>query len=117
MQEIVYKKVSKSNSLPRCAPFTHGHSCVKIRLQPAPLCLSLIHICMVVFSILFGFGSCFFWPPVQNVISALTDLIATSGKFGLFLYGFLERFLIPTGLHHLIYTPVSYTHLLLYKGR
>ena len=56
--------------------------------------------CMVVFSILFGFGSCFFWPPVQNVISALTDLIATSGNFGLFLYGFLERFLIPTGLHH-----------------
>ena len=44
--------------------------------------------CMVVFSILFGFGSCFFWPPVQNVISALTDLIATSGNFGLFLYGF-----------------------------
>ena len=43
--------------------------------------------CMVVFSILFGFGSCFFWPPVQNVISALTDLIATSGNFGLFLYG------------------------------
>ena len=37
--------------------------------------------CMVVFSILFGFGSCFFWPPVQNVISALTDLIATSGNF------------------------------------
>ena len=56
--------------------------------------------CMVVFSILFGFGSCFFWPPVQNVISALTDLIATSGNFGLFLYGFLERFLIPTGLRH-----------------
>ncbi len=24
---------------------------------------------MVVFSILFGFGSCFFLPPVQNVIS------------------------------------------------
>ena len=38
MQEVVYKKVSKSNSLPRCAPFTHGHSCVKIRLQPAQLC-------------------------------------------------------------------------------
>ena len=38
MQEVVYKKVTKSNSLPRCAPFTPGHSCVKIRLQPAPLC-------------------------------------------------------------------------------
>lgn len=67
--------------------------------------------CMVVFSILFGFGSCFFWPPVQNVISALTDLIATSGNFGLFLYGFLERFLIPTGLHHLIYIPFQFSAL------
>lgn len=67
--------------------------------------------CMVVFSILFGFGSCFFWPPVQNVISALTDLIATSGNFGLFLYGFLERFLIPTGLHHLIYMPFQFSSL------
>ena len=67
--------------------------------------------CMVVFSILFGFGSCFFWPPVQNVISALTDLIATSGNFGLFLYGFLERLLIPTGLHHLIYMPFQFSSL------
>ena len=62
-------------------------------------------------STVFGFGSCFFWPPVQNVISALTDLIATSGNFGLFLYGFLERFLIPTGLHHLIYTPFQFSAL------
>ena len=38
MQEVVYKKVSKSNSPLRFVPFTHGHSCVKIRLQPAPLC-------------------------------------------------------------------------------
>ena len=36
MQEVVYKKESKSNSLPCAVPFTHGHSCVKIRLQPAP---------------------------------------------------------------------------------
>ena len=38
MQEVVYKKVSKSNSPLRFVPFTHGRSCVKIRLQPAPLC-------------------------------------------------------------------------------
>ena len=35
----------------------------------------------------------------------------TSGNFGLFLYGFLERFLIPTGLHHLIYTPFQFSAL------
>ena len=67
--------------------------------------------CMVVFSILFGFGSCFFWPPVQSAITALTNFIAASGNFGLFLYGFLERFLIPTGLHHLIYTPFQFSAL------
>ena len=38
MQEVVYKKVSKSNSPPRFVPFTHERSCVKIRLQPASLC-------------------------------------------------------------------------------
>lgn len=67
--------------------------------------------CMVAVSILFGFASCFFWPPVQSAISALTNLIATTGNFGLFLYGFLERFLIPTGLHHLIYTPFQFSAL------
>lgn len=67
--------------------------------------------CMVGLSILFGFGSCFFWPPVQRAIAALTGLIANSGSFGLFLYGFLERFLIPTGLHHFIYTPFQFSAL------
>ena len=67
--------------------------------------------CMVGFSILFGFSACFFWPPVQRGITALTDFIAASGSLGLFLYGFLERFLIPTGLHHLIYTPFQFSAL------
>ena len=67
--------------------------------------------CMAGISILFGFGSCFFWPPVQHAIAALTQLIAASGNFGLFLYGFLERFLIPTGLHHLVYTPFQFSAL------
>ena len=30
---------------------------------------------------------------------------------GLFLYGFSERVLIPTGLHHLIYIPFQFTSL------
>ena len=58
-----------------------------------------------------GYGSCFFWPPVQRAITALTGLIAASGNAGLFLYGFLERLLIPTGLHHLVYTPFQFTAL------
>ena len=36
---------------------------------------------------------------------------ASSGHAGLFLYGFLERLLIPTGLHHLIYMPFQFSAL------
>lgn len=53
----------------------------------------------------------YIWPPIQNGISSLGVLIRATGSFGVFLYGFLERILIPTGLHHLIYTPFLYTEL------
>lgn len=51
------------------------------------------------------------WPPVQRGISSLGSFIHATGNFGIFLYGFLERILIPTGLHHLIYTPFLYSQL------
>lgn len=62
-------------------------------------------------AILFGCVSNVVWPVCQQGISALATLIKNSGTFGLFLYGFLERLLIPTGLHHLIYTPFQFTDL------
>lgn len=51
------------------------------------------------------------WPFVQAGISSLGGFINKSGNFGIFLYGSLERLLIPTGLHHLVYTPFLYTSL------
>ena len=53
----------------------------------------------------------FIWPVIQQGIDALGGIIQTTGNFGIFLYGSLERLLIPTGLHHLIYTPFLYTSL------
>ena len=67
--------------------------------------------CMVGVSILFGFGCTYVWPFVQSVITALAQVIANSGEFGLFLYGMLERLLIPTGLHHLVYAPFQFGDL------
>ena len=58
-----------------------------------------------------GFGACFVWPPIQKAIAAVTGFIAASGNIGLFLYGFLERLLIPTGLHHLVYMPFQFSQL------
>lgn len=53
----------------------------------------------------------FVWPVVQHGIDSVGGFINQSGNFGIFLYGSLERLLIPTGLHHLVYTPFLYTKL------
>lgn len=48
------------------------------------------------------------WPMIQAGISSLQTFLASSGTFGVWLYVFLERLLIPTGLHHFIYQPFAY---------
>ena len=48
---------------------------------------------------------CLVWPQVQAAIASLQVFLTSSGVFGVWLYTFLERFLIPTGLHHFIYLP------------
>ncbi|MBQ9773085.1 MAG: PTS transporter subunit EIIC [Clostridia bacterium] len=47
----------------------------------------------------------FAWPFVQSGIYALGDLVLRSGYAGTFIYGFIERILIPFGLHHVFYLP------------
>lgn len=44
----------------------------------------------------------FLWQPVSYGITAVGNLIATSGNVGVFSFGFLERLLVPTGLHHVL---------------
>lgn len=53
----------------------------------------------------------YLWPFVQYGILSLGQFINHSGSVGIFLYGMLERLLIPTGLHHLVYTPFLYSPL------
>ena len=55
--------------------------------------------------ILVGVLMFFLWPLVQNGIFALGDLVLKSGYVGTFVYGFIERILIPFGLHHVFYLP------------
>lgn len=47
----------------------------------------------------------FVWPFIQNGIEHLGALVQNSGYIGTFLYGVIERSLIPFGLHHVFYTP------------
>ncbi|MGX7446686.1 alpha-glucoside-specific PTS transporter subunit IIBC [Dolosigranulum pigrum] len=48
------------------------------------------------------------WPPIQGVIASLQGVMASSGTVGVGIYVFLEKILIPTGLHHFIYQPFEF---------
>lgn len=47
----------------------------------------------------------FIWPSIQTGIYAIGDLVLRSGYAGTWIYGFMERILIPFGLHHVFYLP------------
>ena len=47
----------------------------------------------------------YLWPIVQLGISKLGVLVLNSGYAGTWIYGILERALIPFGLHHVFYMP------------
>ena len=47
----------------------------------------------------------YIWPTVQLGINQVGQLVRVSGYFGTWVYGFMERILIPFGLHHVFYLP------------
>lgn len=51
------------------------------------------------------------WPFITQGITALTDFMKNAGVSGVFVYGFFEKFLIPTGLHHFVWSPFQLTPL------
>ncbi|GFN35955.1 N-acetylglucosamine-specific PTS transporter subunit IIBC [Tepidimicrobium xylanilyticum] len=52
----------------------------------------------IILAVLFGF----IWPPIQNGIDAAANWMIGAGAIGVFAFGFLNRLLIPFGLHHVI---------------
>ena len=61
-------------------------------------------ICSIVY-LLVGILMFYIWPIIQNGIYSVGDLVRSSGYAGTWLYGFMERALIPFGLHHVFYLP------------
>ena len=52
-----------------------------------------------------GIAMFYIWPPIQGAIYSVGDLVRGSGYIGTWLYGLMERALIPFGLHHVFYLP------------
>ncbi|MDC0804543.1 PTS transporter subunit EIIC [Clostridium paraputrificum] len=60
--------------------------------------------------------TCFIWPHIQNVIRHLQTFFINSGNIGVWCYAFLQKILIPTGLHHFVYAPICYDSVVVPGG-
>lgn len=69
-----------------------------------PIITSLVY--LIVGIIMF-----YVWPVIQGWIASLGQLVLASGYAGTWIYGIIERALIPFGLHHVFYMPFWQTEL------
>ncbi|EZP75984.1 PTS system, N-acetylglucosamine-specific IIBC subunit [Parageobacillus genomosp. 1] len=53
---------------------------------------------MLILALVFGYV----WPPIQDGINAIGKWIVGAGALGVGVFGFLNRLLIPVGLHHVL---------------
>lgn len=67
-------------------------------------------ICTVVY-VGVGIIMFFVWPPIQDLMYSIGGIVKASGYLGTFIYGLMERALIPFGLHHVFYLPFWQTSL------
>ncbi len=58
-----------------------------------------------------GIAMYFVWPIIQGWIAGLGNLVLASGYAGTWIYGIIERALIPFGLHHVFYMPFWQTEV------
>ncbi|MHC5227702.1 PTS transporter subunit EIIC [Enterococcus sp. LJL99] len=58
---------------------------------------------------LLGIFMYFVWPFLGKGIEGVGNIIADTGSLGVFLFGFIERLLVPTGLHHILNQLVRFT--------
>lgn len=60
-------------------------------------------------SIFLGIIMCYVWPVINSAINSLQNFMYVSGYAGTFVYAFLNKLLIPTGMHHLLWMPFMYS--------
>lgn len=71
----------------------------------------LVFLIMIPVTLVLAIVLSYVWPVVNTGISLLSRFMKNAGAAGVFLYSFGNRFLIPTGLHHLLWMPFCFTGL------
>lgn len=59
---------------------------------------------------------CLVWPKIQLGMFAFQGFVKTAGAAGIWVFVFLERALIPFGLHHILYSPFYYDNIVVPGG-
>jgi PTS system D-glucosamine-specific IIC component len=68
-----------------------------------------VPIITAVFSIVIGIIMVFIWPPIQGALFAFShNMVNANIYLSAFIFGIIERALIPFGLHHIFYNPFWY---------
>ena len=95
----VYNKFYNFRKLPDALSFFNGKRFVPLMV--------------IVWSVIISLGLAVVWPLVQSGINAFGIWIANSSEtspvLAPFIYGTLERLLLPFGLHHMLTIPMNYT--------
>ena len=96
---IVYNKYYNFRKLPDALSFYNGKRFVPLMV--------------IVYSTVISIALCIIWPVIQSGINAFGVWIATSSETSKFvapfIFGTLERLLLPFGLHHMLTIPINYT--------
>ena len=97
----LYNRYYNFNKLPNALSFFNGK-----RFVPFIVILGSV-VAAIVLSIV--------WPTIQGALNSFGEWIATSRNtapvLAPFVYGALERLLLPFGLHHMLTVPMNYTEL------
>ncbi len=69
-----------------------------------------VPIVVSVTSLVLAFAMSWFYPIFNSGLTSVGEFIGGSGVFGAFLYGFVNRMLIPLGLHHIVNTYIWFIY-------
>lgn len=98
---VIFNKYYNYRKLPEALSFFNGKRFVPF--------------VVILWSVIISVGLAIVWPVIQTGINNFGQWIATSSEtapvFAPFIYGTLERLLLPFGLHHMLTIPINYTAL------
>ena len=98
---VIFNKYYNYRKLPEALSFFNGKRFVPF--------------VVILWSVIISVGLALVWPVIQTGINNFGQWIATSSEtapvFAPFVYGTLERLLLPFGLHHMLTIPINYTAL------